>query len=75
MSTCYFPSLAAANGAKATGGAPSADTLWPDCGELAGKPHSEGVPQGLLPGAAGHTLPGCRAGKDGAAFWSRFCFA
>ena len=31
-------------------------------GELARKPHPEGVPQGLFPGAAGHTLPGCRTG-------------
>lgn len=57
-------SKAAADGEEAGGSAPSVDSVWDHRGELAGKPHPEGVPQGVLPGAAGHTLPGCRTGKD-----------
>lgn len=37
--------------------------MWADRGELAGKPHTEGIPSGFFPGAAGHALPGCRTGQ------------
>lgn len=61
--TCVCGSAAAADGAEAERGAPSADAVWDHCRKLAGKPHSEGVPQGFFPGAAGYTLPGCWTGK------------
>lgn len=57
-------SKAAADGEEAWGGAPPADSVWDHRGELAGKPHPEGVPQGVLPGAAGHTLPGRWTGTE-----------
>lgn len=53
---------AAADGEEAAGGSPAADAVRADRGELAGKSHPEGIPQGLLPGPAGHTLPGCWPG-------------
>lgn len=55
---CICGSAAAASGAEAGRGAPSADAVWDHNRKLAGTPHSEGVPQGVFPGAAGHTLPG-----------------
>lgn len=54
---------AAADGAKAAGSASPAHPVRTDRGELAGEPHPEGVPEGFLPGAAGHALPGCRSGE------------
>ncbi len=62
FSTCICGSAAAADGAEAERGAPSAHAVWDHRRKLAGKPHSEGVPQGFFPGAAGYTLPGCRTG-------------
>lgn len=59
----YFYLLVAANGEEAWRGASSAHTVWNYCGKLAGKPHPEGVPEGLLPSPAGHTLPGCWTGR------------
>lgn len=59
----YFDLLVAANGEEAWGGASSAHTVWNYCGKLAGKPHPEGVPEGLLPCPSGHTLPGCWTGR------------
>jgi len=52
-----------ADGEEAERGAPSAHAVWDHRGELAGEPHPEGVPQGLLPHPAGDTLPGRRAGE------------
>lgn len=59
---CAYVTAAAANGKEAKRGAPSADAVWDHRGELAGKPHSERVPQSFLPRAAGYTLPGCWTG-------------
>lgn len=55
--------LVAANGEEAWGGASSSHTMWNYSGKLAGKPNPEGVSEGLLPCATGHTLPGCWTGK------------
>lgn len=67
---------AAADGEEAAGGSPAADAVWADRGELAGKSHPEGIPQGLLPGPAGHTLPGCWPGTcrvpNGNLGWGEF---
>lgn len=52
----------AANGAEARWGAPSSHTVWNYSRKLAGKPDPEGVSESLLPGPAGHTLPGCWTG-------------
>lgn len=52
-----FCLLAAANGEEARGGASPAHFVWNHCGKLAGKPHPEGVSEGLLPGPSGHALP------------------
>ena len=57
---------AAADGEEAGRGAPSADAVWDHRGDVAGEPHPEGVPQSVLPGTAGHTLPGRRAGEQAA---------
>lgn len=51
--------VAAANGEKACRGASSAHFVWNNRGKLAGKPHPEGVSEGLLLGPSGHALPGC----------------
>lgn len=66
---CLSCVSAPTDGEEAGGGAPSAHSVWDHCGELAGKPHPERVSQGLLSGAAGHTLPGCWTGKDSS--WPR----
>lgn len=55
--------LVAANGEEARGGASSSHTVWNYSGKLAGKPNPEGVSEGLLPSATGHTLPGCWTGR------------
>lgn len=55
--------VAAANGEKACRGASSADFVWNNRGKLAGKPHPEGVSEGLLFGPSGHALPGCWTGR------------
>lgn len=60
---CMHAHAVAADGAKATGGPSFAHLVRADRGELAGKPHTEGIPPGLFPGAAGHALPGCRTGQ------------
>lgn len=66
----------AADGEEAAGGSPAADAVWADRGELAGKSHPEGIPQGLFPGPAGHTLPGCWPGTcrvpNGNLGWGEF---
>lgn len=51
----YLP--AAANGEEARGGASPAHFVWNHRGKLAGKPHPEGVSEGLLLGPSGHALP------------------
>lgn len=58
-----FNLLVAVNGEEARGGASSAHTVRNYCRKLAGKPHPEGVPEGLLPGPSGHTLPRCWTGR------------
>lgn len=55
--------LVAANGEEAGGSTSSAHSVWNYRRKLAGKPHPEGVPEGVLPGFTGHTLPGCWAGR------------
>lgn len=62
IACAFVTAAAAANGEEAKRGAPSADAVWDHRGELAGKPHSERVPQSFLPHAAGYTLPGCWTG-------------
>lgn len=59
----HFYLVAAANGEEACGGASSAHFVWNDCGKLAGKPHPEGVSEGLLLGPSGHALPWCWTGR------------
>lgn len=59
----HFYLVAAANGEEASGGASSAHSVWNDCGKLAGKPHPEGVSEGLLLGPSGHALPWCWTGR------------
>lgn len=59
---CVCGPVATADGEEAERGPPAADTMWDHCGELAGKPHSEGVAESFLPGIAGYTLPGCWTG-------------
>lgn len=54
---------AASHGEEAPGGAPASDSVWADCRELAGKPHPEGVAEGVLLGPSGHPLPGCWPGN------------
>ncbi len=56
--------LVAANGEEAWRGASSAHTVWYYSRKLAGKPHPEGVPESLLSGPSGHTLPGCWTGRE-----------
>jgi len=58
--------LVAVNGEEAWWGASSTHAVWHYSGKLAGKPNPEGISEGLLPGAAGHTLPGCRTGRKSA---------
>lgn len=53
----------AAYGEKARRSAPSSHTVRDYCGKLAGKPHPEGVAEGLLPGTSGHALPGRWTGR------------
>lgn len=65
-------SVVAADGEEAGGGASPAHTVRHYSGKLAGKPDPEGVPEGLLPGAAGHSLPGCRAGRKADFFFFFF---
>lgn len=57
-----FHLLVAANGEEAGRSAPSSHSVWNHCRKLAGKPHPEGVPKGVLPGLTGYTLSGCWAG-------------
>lgn len=63
MFFCVVYLLVAANGEEAWGGAPSTHTVRNYCRKLAGKPHPERVPEGLLPGPSGYTLPGCWTGR------------
>ena len=52
-----------ADGEEAEWSAPSAHSVWDHRGELAGKPHPEGVSQGVLPHPAGDALPGRWTGE------------
>lgn len=64
---------APSDGTEAAGGAPSPYPLWTDSWKLARKPHTERVITGLLPSAAGHTLPGRWAGTWELCFFQFQC--